>query len=292
MVIMQIETIEKSMDIWDFLDKSSFDTNSAKGGQFILYKITNMINGKVYIGKTKNIIRRAHDYVSEYSHKTGKRRSVWRAMQEYGIDSFKMTILDVVDDKYSAAEKELNYIETYNSYDPDVGYNTSMQSVINQKLHVNYKVRHQTHIERMRRSKIIAAVNIETHEIIYSTGLKLFGDYIGRGKDEVKSAAKRASTLEGYFLVYLDGEILRSQIQYAVKYIHTSRVKVNYHNFFIAVNMAYDALVKWNALYKEKLLVQSDTKLGYEFIDASVMKSYYKSLIENKQIKSIYYIID
>jgi hypothetical protein len=77
---------------------------------YTIYKITNKINGKYYIGKhqTTNI---DDDYM-------GSGKNIKRAIAKYGIDNFTKEILRIYDNEVdmNAAEKELVIIseETYN----------------------------------------------------------------------------------------------------------------------------------------------------------------------------------
>ena len=93
----------------------------------IVYKITNTVNGKIYIGYTKRTLERrwaGHCKSSRnLTHKNGKSRFMC-AIRKYGIGAFVREILIEDED----AEKCLNYwepffIAKFNSTDPAVGYN-------------------------------------------------------------------------------------------------------------------------------------------------------------------------
>ena len=87
-----------------------------------IYKITNKINGKVYIGQSINI------YSRWYAHKSmGKPNSIYsykplyRSMIKYGIKNFAFDIIEECC-KELLNEKEQYYISLYNSMTPN-GYN-------------------------------------------------------------------------------------------------------------------------------------------------------------------------
>lgn len=88
-----------------------------------IYKITNTINNKIYIGKTKETIDsryKRHIYDIEH-HKT--KSLLYDAMKKYGIDSFKVEQIDVADTLEDLNEKEKFYIKNLNSTNPAIGYN-------------------------------------------------------------------------------------------------------------------------------------------------------------------------
>ena len=83
-----------------------------------IYKITNKINGKIYIGQTKHPHRRW----IEHKTKANKHRDnfpIHLAISKYGSENFLFEILEWTED-YNKREKEL--IEFYDSISPN-GYN-------------------------------------------------------------------------------------------------------------------------------------------------------------------------
>lgn len=88
-----------------------------KEGVIGIYKITNKINNKCYIGQSINIERRFEE------HKNTNRTSKYlhRAMIKYGIDNFKFEIIEICH-KEELSEKEKYWINYYHSISP-YGYN-------------------------------------------------------------------------------------------------------------------------------------------------------------------------
>ena len=91
----------------------------------IIYKITNKINGKVYIGKTKYTVehrwkRHCYDAFSKYEHTKMK---LQEAIIEYGAINFTVEQIDVASTKNEADEKEMYWIAYYDAIEN--GYNTS-----------------------------------------------------------------------------------------------------------------------------------------------------------------------
>ena len=87
-----------------------------------IYKITNLINGKVYIGQTRRTIEirwRDHVYDSKRSE-----YPIHRAIRKYGVDNFKIEMLEECEnDKLD--EKEIYWIKEYDSTNSDKGYNAT-----------------------------------------------------------------------------------------------------------------------------------------------------------------------
>ena len=59
-----------------------------------IYKITNDINDKIYIGKTEfNIEKRFQEHIKD-SEKLYKNRPLYNAMNKYGIEHFKIELIE------------------------------------------------------------------------------------------------------------------------------------------------------------------------------------------------------
>ena len=87
-----------------------------------LYKHTNKINNKVYIGKTENWQKRWEHNGCHY--KTCPR--FWSAIQHYGWDNFYHDIIFETDDESIINLKEKEYIEKYQSTNSNYGYNLAI----------------------------------------------------------------------------------------------------------------------------------------------------------------------
>lgn len=86
-----------------------------------IYKITNKINNKIYIGKTVNNIK---DRFSRHLNDAFSERldtHLARAMRKYGSDNFIIEEIDSTDNEEELSEKEIYWIKYYDSY--NTGYN-------------------------------------------------------------------------------------------------------------------------------------------------------------------------
>lgn len=82
-----------------------------------IYKITNKINGKIYIGQSNNPERRFLDHINGYD--TNSISLIHRAIVKYGVQNFSFEILGWFEN-YN--EQEKYYINFYRSINP-YGYN-------------------------------------------------------------------------------------------------------------------------------------------------------------------------
>jgi hypothetical protein len=90
-----------------------------------IYKITNKINGKCYIGQSDNIKRRWKEHKKDafWTNGNGYDYPLYRAMRKYGIENFTFEIIEecAID---ALNELEIFYISKYGSYEN--GYNQTL----------------------------------------------------------------------------------------------------------------------------------------------------------------------
>lgn len=87
----------------------------------LIYKITNLVNDKVYIGKTiRTLDERKREHLKDYKIEDTK---LYRAMRKYGVDNFVFSIVedDIPNEQTGYCERK--YIKEYNSYYE--GYNST-----------------------------------------------------------------------------------------------------------------------------------------------------------------------
>lgn len=93
-----------------------------------IYKITNQLNQKLYIGKTEdpNPENRWKQHKKDYLRNFYEKRPLYSAMKKYGIDNFKFEILEETNE---AEQREIYYIKKYNTYvgfENSNGYNATL----------------------------------------------------------------------------------------------------------------------------------------------------------------------
>lgn len=82
--------------------------NTNKNKQYTIYKITNTVNGKSYIGQTVNLKHRFYK-----CHQNNSKMAP--DIERHGIDSFKMEILASTTDKKFAQALEEHFIDKFDS---------------------------------------------------------------------------------------------------------------------------------------------------------------------------------
>lgn len=88
-----------------------------------IYKITNNINDKVYIGKTERVNpqTRWKEHIKSANREECKRRALYKAINKYGVENFTFTVIEETD---NCEEREKYYIALYDTYKN--GYNETL----------------------------------------------------------------------------------------------------------------------------------------------------------------------
>lgn len=138
-----------------------------------VYKITNTLNGKVYIGQTVDYRKRKVGHFSYLRRNAHRNRYLQKSFNKYGESSFKMGII-----KECAVDEldklEIYYMRKYNSIDKTLGYNMviggntnkSFPDYIRQKMSRSQRGRiiseeHRKRIGKWHKGKTISPKDIE-----------------------------------------------------------------------------------------------------------------------------------
>jgi group I intron endonuclease len=91
------------------------------GGKVNIYKLINIINKKIYVGKTaKSLEERKIAHIKKAEAKTN--RYLYDAMNKYKYENFEITLIEEVD-WFLSDEREKYWIDYYHSNDKQFGYN-------------------------------------------------------------------------------------------------------------------------------------------------------------------------
>lgn len=97
-----------------------------------VYQIKNQVDGKVYIGKTQDPIKRWCDHRS--SAKLNPLYPLHAAMAQCGLENFTFEILEVCSSKEEMKYLEGLFCDIKNSCHPGYGYNINKPTDINKKI--------------------------------------------------------------------------------------------------------------------------------------------------------------
>lgn len=104
-----------------------------------IYKITNDINGKIYIGLTdlNNPIDRWTKHLSEFtSAKNYTKRPLYDAMYKYGIEHFHFEVIEETDNIEEREQYWIDYYRSYIGFEDCNGYNATLGGEGSKKLYL------------------------------------------------------------------------------------------------------------------------------------------------------------
>ena len=89
-----------------------------------IYKITNDINSKIYVGQTvKTVEQRWKQHKNNYTKEYFNQLTLYKAFNKYGIEHFEISEIEEIDDS-KLDEREKYWISYYDSYRK--GYNSTL----------------------------------------------------------------------------------------------------------------------------------------------------------------------
>ena len=92
-----------------------------------IYKTTNLINGKIYIGQKKS-----NKFLAEKYLGSGKR--LREAIEKYGRENFKVELIEWIEFFELMDAREIYWISYYNATNKDIGYNISEGGNVNRTM--------------------------------------------------------------------------------------------------------------------------------------------------------------
>ena len=106
-----------------------------------IYCIRNMINNKVYIGKSKNIYVRIASHIQNLNKDSvDENRHLRSAWKKYGRSAFEYFVVEYLEfNEEILAKRELYWIQAYNAINRNFGYNLRMDSSTKMIVHEETK---------------------------------------------------------------------------------------------------------------------------------------------------------
>ena len=125
-----------------------------------IYKITNDINGKIYIGKTYfSIEKRFQEHCKDAFRPKIESRPLYSAMQKYGIEHFHIEQIEETD---NPEEREKYWIEFYGSFKN--GYNATKGG--DGKPYLDYDLILKTYNEIKNCKKVAELLNCNKESVV------------------------------------------------------------------------------------------------------------------------------
>lgn len=133
-----------------------------------IYKITNRINGKIYIGKTiKTIQERWKEHCSDYQKERYEKRPLYSAMNKYGIEHFYIEPVEECSVEF-LSEREKFWIEYYGSFKN--GYNATIGG--DGKQYVDYDLVVANYKKIKNQTKVAELMKISTDTVAQALRVK------------------------------------------------------------------------------------------------------------------------
>lgn len=88
-----------------------------------IYLITNIINGKIYVGSSVRIKERMNTHISHLKNNRHGNRYLQNSWNKYGSDNFSFSIIEIIKNEDKLIEREQYWIDKLTACDKNIGYN-------------------------------------------------------------------------------------------------------------------------------------------------------------------------
>lgn len=141
-----------------------------------IYKITNKINGKVYIGQTIRSLE-----IRWAEHKYSKKTAISKAIQKYGEENFKIEEIDGANSQSELNYKEWLLIHKFNSLDRNKGYNSTEGGGAGGRRSEESKLRSKIALKKSQNKKS-GSKNSNSKKVINTSTKEVFESALGAYK--------------------------------------------------------------------------------------------------------------
>ena len=174
----------------------------------VVYGIRNLLDGKVYIGATKDYPTRMKIYRYEAKHPNVTKRTngIAGALNRDGIENFKFFIIAECTSELEMHSREMYYIKHYNSADPACGYNQHVARKGGVRGKGKTKGKHHTEEWKNNiRLAIIAHSAVSGAFKIYSSASEI-ANHIGCDRSIITRACRHALAYKNIRYFYADDD--------------------------------------------------------------------------------------
>lgn len=213
-----------------------------------IYKITNKLNNKVYIGQTQYDIKTRFIRHIYASHDTLLRV----AIDKYGVDNFSIELLEQTEDIEKANELEEKYIKHFKSYIITYGYNSTISGKYGNNIQNNdflslkpiiYTdiIKNYTKVELGYLFILLLSVDINSGKIKYGNN---YSQYCRNFKDLSKVLDTSYETLRKSFIKKIkENEIIKEKDN--ILYINPVFVSLNYSSYSNISDLFNEYIIKY-----------------------------------------------
>jgi len=134
-----------------------------------IYKIENKVNGKMYIGSSKNIENRWKQHKSLLRINKHHSQHLQYAWKKYGEECFKFEVIEDGVSQEDLFAREQYWMDKMQSYNPKRGYNISCVAgsiIMNDKYNFEEIVDEEYELEHQYKT-IYMIMNLKEKEIVY-----------------------------------------------------------------------------------------------------------------------------
>ncbi len=222
-----------------------------------IYTITNLINGKIYIGYTINFYNRWASHKSTLILNNHVNKYLQRTFNKYGINNFKFEILEECDLEYLASQENY-WVQMLCTYNPKYGYNSK-------STHPNNKPSPSiTTIEKIRLGNLGKKRSDEVKKKISlsSKGRRLGIPHTQETKSKISKSRKgRCSGKDNYFYGKTHNNEVKKKMSEAKQGKYIGKNNPNFGNI-------------WNVEQRENLSKQRKIKIIQMELNGSFIRGW------------------
>lgn len=100
-----------------------YDFICESDGKMVIYKITNLLNGKVYVGSTIDRHVRWSEHRTRLLNNRHCNRHLQNSWNIHGVNNFKYEVIEYVDNIDELIQREQYWLDKIQSYNDEFGYN-------------------------------------------------------------------------------------------------------------------------------------------------------------------------
>lgn len=204
-----------------------------------IYLITNNVNGKVYVGKTEDSLKkRFQEHCADSKKERNKNRPLYRAMNKYGCENFTISLLEETDQPEA---REEFWIEQKQSYHR--GYNATRGG--DGKKYLDYDLIYNTYCKLQNATR--------TAEVLDTSVDTVLAIAHQRGKVLSSHEVLRASSGKAILMFSLDGKLEQTfdTLADAAKFLQVNKITPTINDRGIIVHLRDCANSKRKTAYKK-----------------------------------------